>query len=63
MPEGSMACWVFLSCLEALRTCEKFNDTGHMETYSLHTASLWDYARKKVPNCDIIIVIVIVLHL
>ena len=48
MLPGAVACWVFLSCLEVLQTCDKFTDTGQMEAYSLHTASLWDYARNKV---------------
>ncbi|XP_013406005.1 trafficking protein particle complex subunit 10 [Lingula anatina] len=47
-PPGSLACWVFLSCMETLQACEKFSQSGQVATYSLHTASLWDYTRKKL---------------
>ena len=33
--------------MEVLQTCEKYAKTGQTD-YSLHTVSLWDYARKKV---------------
>ncbi|CAE1271126.1 TRAPPC10 [Acanthosepion pharaonis] len=48
LPEGSLACWVFLSCLEVLQTSEKLNDTNQSNAHSLYTASLWDYARRKL---------------
>ena len=48
LPDGAEACWVFLSCLEVLRTCERYSDSSEMETYSLQTASLWAYAREKL---------------
>lgn len=48
MPVGTIDCWVFLSCLEVLNKCEKFSGSDPMKSYSLYTASLWDYARKKV---------------
>ena len=48
LPEGSLACWVFLSCLEVLQTSEKLNDPNQSNAHSLYTASLWDYARRKV---------------
>lgn len=48
MPPGSVACWVFLSCLEVLETCEKFSDTSQIKSYSLYTAGLWAYAREKL---------------
>ncbi|XP_021932391.1 trafficking protein particle complex subunit 10 isoform X2 [Zootermopsis nevadensis] len=61
-PPGAVACWVFLCCLEVLQTCERFNDSGQVEAYSLYTASLWAYARDKLrdlgqlcglmPGCD-----------
>ncbi|XP_069695323.1 trafficking protein particle complex subunit 10 isoform X2 [Periplaneta americana] len=47
-PSGAVACWVFLCCLEVLHTCERFNDSGQVEAYSLYTASLWAYARDKL---------------
>ncbi|GLH14883.1 Uncharacterized protein GBIM_19313 [Gryllus bimaculatus] len=47
-PPGAVACWVFLCCLEVLHTCERFNDSGQVEAYSLYTASLWAYARDKL---------------
>jgi hypothetical protein len=47
-PPGAVACWVFLCCLEVLQNCERFNDSGQVEAYSLYTASLWAYARDKV---------------
>ena len=48
MPPGAIDCWVFLTCLEVLHACEHFNESGQLETYSLNTASMWDYARGKV---------------
>lgn len=48
MPVGTIDCWVFLSCLEVLNKCEKFSGSDPIKSYSLYTASLWDYARKKV---------------
>jgi hypothetical protein len=51
-PAGAVACWVFLCCLEVLHTCERFNDSGQVEAYSLYTASLWAYARDKVGLTD-----------
>ncbi|XP_064489263.1 trafficking protein particle complex subunit 10-like [Ornithodoros turicata] len=48
MVPGSVACWVFLSCLEVLSTCERFNDSTQVEAYSLYTAGLWSYAREKL---------------
>lgn len=47
-PPGAVACWIFLCCLEVLHTCEKFNDSGQVEAYSLYTAGLWAYARDKL---------------
>jgi hypothetical protein len=52
-PPGAVACWVFLCCLEVLHTCERFNDSGQVEAYSLYTASLWAYARDKVRLTDV----------
>lgn len=48
MPLGAVSCWVFLSALEVLQTCERFNDSSHVEAYSLYTAGLWAYTRDKV---------------
>lgn len=47
-PPGSVACWVFLGCLEVLRTCEQFNDSTQVQKYSRFTASLWAYASDKL---------------
>ncbi|XP_023236567.1 trafficking protein particle complex subunit 10-like [Centruroides sculpturatus] len=47
MSPGSLASWVILSCLEVLQTCERFSDSTQMESYSLYTASLWEYTRQK----------------
>lgn len=47
-PPGSVACWVFLGCLEVLRTCERFNDSVQVQKYSKFTASLWSYASDKL---------------
>jgi hypothetical protein len=52
-PPGAVASWVFLCCLEVLHTCERFNDSGQVEAYSLYTASLWAYARDKVRLIDV----------
>ncbi|GAB6032525.1 Trafficking protein particle complex subunit 10 [Chamberlinius hualienensis] len=48
LPPGAVSCWVFLSCLEILQTCEKFHDSTQVEAYSLYTAGLWAYARDKL---------------
>ncbi|XP_033635509.1 trafficking protein particle complex subunit 10-like [Asterias rubens] len=48
MPTGSIACWVFLSCLEVLQSCEKYTDSSNVENYSHYTASLWVYAQTKL---------------
>ncbi|KAK3926180.1 Trafficking protein particle complex subunit 10 [Frankliniella fusca] len=47
-PPGSVACWIFLGCLEVLRTCEQFNDSTQVQKYSRFTASLWAYASEKL---------------
>lgn len=47
-PPGAVACWLFLGCLEVLHACDRFNDAGHVEAYSLHTAGLWAYASSKL---------------
>ncbi|GAB1598898.1 trafficking protein particle complex subunit 10-like [Argonauta hians] len=55
MPEGSLACWVFLSCLEVLHTSDKLNNsTSKAVSHSLYTASLWDYARKKLKELGVL---------
>ncbi|XP_064628401.1 trafficking protein particle complex subunit 10-like [Lineus longissimus] len=48
MPIGSVACWVFLSTLSVLETCERFSDSTQLENYSLYAANLWEYARTKL---------------
>ncbi|KAI5699266.1 hypothetical protein M8J75_000144 [Diaphorina citri] len=45
---GSVACWVFLCCLEVLHTCDKFQDTSQVEACSQYTAGLWAYTRDKL---------------
>ena len=48
-PEGSVAVWIFLSCLEILLTCEQYSDSSNrIQLYCLYTASLWAYARLKL---------------
>ncbi|XP_054271357.1 trafficking protein particle complex subunit 10-like [Macrosteles quadrilineatus] len=47
-PEGAVASWIFLCCLEVLDTCARFNDTSQVAAYSLFTATLWAYARDKL---------------
>ncbi|KAL0275695.1 UNVERIFIED_CONTAM: hypothetical protein PYX00_003484 [Menopon gallinae] len=47
-PEGAVACWIFLVCLEVLQTCEHFKEPAQVEAYSVHTAGLWSYARDKL---------------
>ncbi len=48
-PEGAVACWILLSCLEVLRTCERYSDSSNkIQYYCLFTASLWAYAREKL---------------
>ncbi|BES93279.1 Foie gras liver health family 1 [Nesidiocoris tenuis] len=48
MTPGASACWVFLSCLEILQTCENYKETAHVESYSKFTAGIWSYARQKL---------------
>ena len=52
MVPGAKECWIFLSCMEVVKKCELFSKRGDMDVYSLHTASLWDYARTKVSLRD-----------
>lgn len=47
-PDGALATWVFLVCLEILQACEKFTDSAQVQAYSVHTAGLWAYAREKM---------------
>lgn len=47
-PPGSVACWLFLGCLEVLRSCEQFNEIFEVQKYSMFTASLWSYASDKL---------------
>ena len=50
-PAGSVACWVFLSTLEVLLTCQKACDNSPsvpIHTFFLQTADLWSYARLKL---------------
>lgn len=47
-PPGAVACWLFLGCLEVLRSCEQFNEIFQVQKYSMFTASLWSYASDKV---------------
>lgn len=53
-PEGALAAWVFLVCLEILQTCEKFVDSQLVQAYSMHTASLWAYARDKLKQLGVL---------
>ncbi|XP_077870165.1 LOW QUALITY PROTEIN: trafficking protein particle complex subunit 10-like [Saccoglossus kowalevskii] len=48
MPVGSVACWVFLSCLEVLQMCERCGNASQVDVYTHYTASLWAYARDKL---------------
>ncbi|XP_046985474.1 trafficking protein particle complex subunit 10 [Schistocerca americana] len=50
-PPGAVACWVFLCCLEVLQTCESCpgsTDCDSGDSYPVHAASLWAYARDKL---------------
>ena len=62
MPVGTIDCWVFLSCLEVLNKCEKFTGSDPMKSYSLYTASLWDYSRRKVRTKCILHLQILELH-
>ncbi|XP_074599776.1 SIDL trafficking protein particle complex subunit 10 isoform X2 [Brevipalpus obovatus] len=53
-PPGAVACWVFLSALEILMKCERYNDSSQMQFYSRHTVGLWAYARKKVKKLGVL---------
>ena len=61
-PAGSIACWIFLSTLEVVQTCEfkskealsrdstdnRMSSTVHVQQYCLYTAELWAYCRQKL---------------
>ncbi|CAG9764493.1 unnamed protein product [Ceutorhynchus assimilis] len=47
-PPGAIWCWLFLAIMEVLQICDKFNQADQVEEYSLHTASLWEYASQKI---------------
>jgi hypothetical protein len=50
-PAGSVACWVFLSTLEVLFTCQKVCDLSpevKLQQFFHETADLWSYARQKL---------------
>ncbi|KAL1131835.1 hypothetical protein AAG570_011446 [Ranatra chinensis] len=47
-PPGTVSCWVYLSCLEVLLTCETYTERSLVEQYSIYTAGLWAYARRKL---------------
>lgn len=49
-PQGAVACWVFLSCIEILHTCENYTESNHVEQYSRYTAGIWAYARQKLAD-------------
>ncbi|PIK36033.1 hypothetical protein BSL78_27141 [Apostichopus japonicus] len=48
MPPGSVACWVFLTCVEVLQKYERMSVLYKLETHSHFTANLWAYAQKKL---------------
>ncbi|KAJ8026427.1 Trafficking protein particle complex subunit 10 [Holothuria leucospilota] len=48
MPPGSVACWVFLTCVEVLQKYEKMSSMCQMEIHSHYTANLWVYAQRKL---------------
>ncbi|XP_054722855.1 LOW QUALITY PROTEIN: trafficking protein particle complex subunit 10-like [Uloborus diversus] len=54
VPPGAVSCWVFLSCFEVLRTCEKFSDQSQIKEYSLYCAGLWAYAREKLHDLGLL---------
>lgn len=47
-PEGAIACWIFLVCLEVLHTCENYNGTTQSQAHAMYIAGLWSYARDKL---------------
>jgi len=50
-PPGSIACWVLLSALEVLKTCQEFSQNSsnnQVQQYCLATAQLWSYCREKM---------------
>ena len=48
-PKGSIACWILLSALEVLKTCQEFQaSTNQVQQYCLYTAELWSYCREKL---------------
>ena len=45
---GAISCWVYLSALEILLKCERYNDSSQMDAYSRYTIGIRAYAREKV---------------
>ncbi|CAL8320772.1 unnamed protein product [Merluccius merluccius] len=48
--EGSLGCWVFLSCLEVLHRIEGCCDQAQLAANCSHTVGLWAYATDKLKS-------------
>ncbi|XP_028992133.1 trafficking protein particle complex subunit 10 [Betta splendens] len=48
--EGSLDCWVFLSCLEVLHRIEGCCDQAQLAANCSHTVGLWAYATDKLKS-------------
>ncbi|CAG0892147.1 unnamed protein product [Cyprideis torosa] len=49
LPPGALAAWGFLSVLEILNAVSAYQEQGgDVDSFSHHTAPLWEYARKKL---------------
>ncbi|MBN3316830.1 TPC10 protein, partial [Atractosteus spatula] len=48
--QGSLDCWVFLSCLEVLQRIEGCCDRAQLEANISHTVGLWTYATEKLKS-------------
>ena len=49
-PKGSIACWILLSALEVLKTCQDMSQSSssQVQQFCLYTAELWSYCREKL---------------
>lgn len=49
-PDGAIACWIFLCCLEIVFMCQNFNETAQVDACSQYTAPLLELGTVKVSD-------------
>lgn len=47
-PDGALACWIFLCCLEIILMCQNLKENTHSDACSWYTAPLMELAVCKV---------------